>query len=116
MIESEFWKQAEKAMTGLNLNEDEDEDKPKYYKKERAQEYYKQNKDIIAARSRAYYLTHAEVMKKNNYVYMSKKITCECGAQMIYGSRYRHMRSKIHFTNLNKLLQNKDDRCADTIS
>ena len=106
MDESDFWQKAERAMAALNLEEEEEEkEQPKkYYNKERAQEYYKQNKDIIAARSRAYYLTHAEVMKKNNYVYMSKKITCECGAQMIYGSRYRHMRSKIHFTNLNKLL------------
>jgi hypothetical protein len=116
MDENDFWRQAEAAMAVLNINEDE-EPKPKQkYNREWAQQYYKQNKDIISARSRAYYQAHKEKMKKANYEYMFKKITCECGTQMIYGSKYRHMKSNIHFKNLKKLLENKDDRCADTIS
>jgi hypothetical protein len=116
MSEDLFWRQAEAAMAGLNLNDDEDEKQKQKYNKEWAQEYYKQNRDIISARSKAYYQAHKEQMKKANYEYMFKKIRCECGTQMIYGSKYRHMKSNIHLKNLKKLLENKDDRCADTIS
>ena len=108
--EAEFWKHTEEIMAKLKIDDDEEEEKPKQkYDKEYAREYYKQNREMISARSRAYYLTHTEVMKKNNYVYMSRKIKCECGTEMIYGSRYRHMRSKIHFINLNKILEDKDE-------
>ena len=120
MIDNEdaFWYKAQIEMEKMLPYEDEPEDEQpkKYYKKERAQEYYKQNKEIIGARSKAYYQTHKEEMKEKTYAFMKKKITCECGAQIVYGSKYRHMKSTIHFTNLNKLLENKDDRCADTIS
>jgi hypothetical protein len=108
MDENKFWEQAEAAMAALNLDEEEEEKPKQKYDKEYAREYYKQNREMISARSRAYYQSHKEVMKKNNYAYMFKKITCECGSEMIYGSKYRHMKSKIHFKNLKKLQENKD--------
>lgn len=116
MDENKFWEQAEAAMAALNLDEEEEE-KPKQkqkYNKQYAREYYKQNRETILARSKAYYLTHSEVMKKANYTYMFKKITCTCGTEMIYGSRHRHLRSNIHLKNLKKLLENKDDRCTSS--
>lgn len=117
MDENKFWEQAEAAMAALNLDEEEDNEKPKRkYHKEYAREYYKQNKETILARSKLYYLTHTEVMKKYNYLYMSRKLKCECGTEIVYGSRHRHMRSKIHFKNLNKILEDKDDRCTDVTS
>jgi len=116
MDENDFWQQAEAAMAALNLNEDKDEKPKQKYNREWAQEYYKQNKEIIATRSRAYYQSHKDKIKETTYVYMKRKIVCECGTQMIYNSRYRHRQSNIHFKNLKKLLENKDDRCTDTIS
>jgi hypothetical protein len=118
MDEDLFWEKAERAMATLNLNEDENEnEKPKQkYNKEYAREYYQKNKEIIKERCYAYYLSHKDKFKQATYAYMRKKIVCECGAKMIYNSKYRHLKSKIHFTNLNKLLENKDDRCTDTIS
>lgn len=107
--EAEFWKHAEEIMAKLQIEEEPEEEKPKQkYDKEYAREYYKNNRDLISARSRAYYQSHKEVMKKSNYMYMLKKITCECGTEMMYGSKYRHMRSNIHLKNLKKLQENKD--------
>lgn len=113
--EAEFWKHTEEIMAKLKIDEEEEEKPKQKYDKEYAREYYKQNKEMISARSRAYYQSHKEIMKKNNYVYMSKKITCACGTEMIYGSRHRHMRSNIHFKKIKKLQENKNDRCADSI-
>ena len=105
--EAEFWKHTEEIMAKLKINDEEEDvpfERPKQkYGKEYARKYYKQNREIISARSRAYYQSHKEIMKNNNYIYMSKKITCACGTEMIYGSRHRHMKSKIHFKNLKKL-------------
>lgn len=107
--ENLFWHQAEAAMAALNLEEEEEPKKSKknYYNKEYQQKYYKENKETILARSKLYYLTHTEKMKKVNYAYMKKKITCECGKEMTYNSRYRHRQSIIHIQNLKKLLLNK---------
>jgi hypothetical protein len=118
MIDNEdaFWYKAQIEMEKMLPYEDEDEKQKRKYNKEYSQEYYKQNKEIISARSRAYYQSHKDKIKETTYVYMKKKIVCECGTQMIYNSRYRHRQSNIHFKNLFKLLQNKDDRCANTSS
>lgn len=95
MDENEFWRLAQAAMEKLKIDDEEDE-KPKKqkYDKEYAKAYYKQN---------------SEIMKKRNYVYMFKKIKCECGSEMIYGSKYRHMTSQIHKKNLENLLKDKDE-------
>jgi hypothetical protein len=97
MDEEKFWKQAEAAMAALNL---EEEEKKNYYNKEYQQHYYTENKETILTRSKLYYLTHTEKMKKANYAYMKKKITCECGKELTYNSKYRHRQSIIHFKNL----------------
>ena len=108
--EAEFWKHTEEIMAKLKIDDEPEDERPKQkYDKEYAREYYKNNREIISARSRAYYFNHTEIMKKRNYVYMFKKIKCECGSEMIYGSKYRHMTSQIHKKNLENLLKDKDE-------
>jgi hypothetical protein len=111
MIDNEdaFWYKAQIEMEKMLPYEDEDEKKPKQkYNKEYAREYYQKNKEIIKERCYAYYLSHKEKFKQATYEYMRRKIICECGAKMIYNSKYRHLRSTKHFTNLKKILENKD--------
>jgi len=58
--------------------------------------YREKNREKIAIRQKEYYKNNAEKINKKNREKSKIKFTCDCGAIIVYGSKFLHLKSKKH--------------------
>lgn len=132
MDENEFWAKAELAMEALKIEEDKEKvpfEKIKqkaynkdYYdrhKEQRRQEWIEKTNDPNYTYDKEYHKNYYEKNKEKMIAYQKRKVECECGMLVAYANLTLHRRYMTHKNKMKqkeekeKILENKDDRCAD---
>jgi glucan phosphorylase len=78
--------------------EDNKEYKKKYNEinKKKIKEYLENNKEIIKEKKKEWYENNKEIIKEKN----KKKITCECGCEILKRCLLKHLKTKKHINYL----------------
>ena len=75
--------------------------------KQTAKNYQENNREYFCEASKKHRNKYAEKIKEQKSEVSKKKLTCECGVVISYGSRYRHITSQKHL-NLMELKSSQD--------